>query len=767
MVKRPVFWIGIVFALGGILARAGTLWVFALALAMIFAYKTGSLQKKVSLNPGYFFVLLVFLFLGAIKFSKSMEIWSYDALVPLENTVGFTGRVAGFTEKKNSIFIFLDQVAVDGLPGVGGTVEAPNMVCLWAGDGRQWVKNDLVYGRGTLGHFDDAGNPGQFDENTYYGSLGYAYKIFADDIQRQNRVHDPLYYVISELRKYFERTYDRLLKDPGTIKAMVLGEKADLQQEVKELYKSGGISHILAISGLHISILGTLVIRILRKAGLPVLPAVFLASFIVIAYGFMVGFGVSAKRAVFMYLTALGAKACGRTYDFLSAWALSFLLILWGQPGMLWNAGFLMSFASVAGAGFLYPCIQKIFPDNKFIKYLGSGISILLTTLPLTAWYFFEIPIYGLLLNLAVVPLMSLVVCTALAGGIFGGIFSGLGTFLLGSTFYILEFYEYICRSFQQFPGNSIVTGRPGLWQILIYYFLLVSVTIMVYKSRRKEILYALFLLMVIFLRVPQGNLSITFMDVGQGDGIFIHTPGGDRIFIDGGSSSEKQVGKYRIEPFLKYMAVNSLDYVMVTHGDSDHLSGIMEIISGDETDIQTLILPAAGVEDGGISKLIQAAQEQEIEIVFVEAGDKMDLGDMEIAFIHPAEDFVFLNPNEYSLTAMLKYKNFSAILTGDLEGAGEEAVESSGNLEKCDLLKAAHHGSKHSTSENFLKTVSPQITIISCGQKNRYGHPHQETLDRLLQAGSHIYCTAKLGAVTVLTNGEAIEVKTMKQARE
>ncbi len=160
--------------------------------------------------------------------------------------------------------------------------------------------------------------------------------------------------------------------------------------------------------------------------------------------------------------------------------------------------------------------------------------------------------------------------------------------------------------------------------------------------------------------------------------------------------------------------------------------------------------------------RFVEAASNRKTTVLYVKSGDKICLGETEMEFVHPDNEFTYQKSNEYSLTSVLKFMDFSAIFTGDLEGTGEEAVKKSGCLQTCDVLKVAHHGSKNSTDDEFLQLIQPKISVISCGAKNTYGHPHQETLERLRQAKSDVYCTADHGAVTIYTDGKKIEVKTI-----
>ena len=251
-------------------------------------------------------------------------------------------------------------------------------------------------------------------------------------------------------------------------------------------------------------------------------------------------------------------------------------------------------------------------------------------------------------------------------------------------------------------------------------------------------------------------EVEATVLDVGQGDGIFIRGPGVS-CFIDGGSSDVSQAGTYRIEPFLLANAAEVLDYAFVTQGDEDHINGIRELLEGQDLGIRirTLVLPPEEYHEEKLTALAAAAKENGTRVVVMEAGEEIRSEGMRITCLGPESGSSAEPGNSASLVLGLSYGAFDMLLTGDVEGKGEESLIRSGRLKRYDVLKAAHHGSKDSGSEAFLEIVKPKVALISAGRDNRYGHPHQETLDRLGAAGCRVYSTQESGAVTVRTDGK------------
>lgn len=275
-----------------------------------------------------------------------------------------------------------------------------------------------------------------------------------------------------------------------------------------------------------------------------------------------------------------------------------------------------------------------------------------------------------------------------------------------------------------------------------------------------------LFFLADIKSHSKKGELQITMLDVGQGDGIYIKTPQGRHFFIDGGSSDVSNVGTYRIEPYLESQGVAELDYVFVSHGDSDHISGIEEMLANQEFGIRihTIVLSNENVIDEAQYALAELASINKTKVVVMEAGDKIieeisSDKQMKVTCIAPADAFEGEIGNASSMVLDLQYGEFDMLFTGDLEKEGETAVTESGELRDYDVLKVGHHGSKNATSEEFLEQVKPEIALISAGKDNSYGHPALETIERLENVGCKVYSTQECGAITIRTDGEKMEM--------
>lgn len=668
---------------------------------------------------------------------------------------------------------------------------------------------NLINIQAELMNIKSATNPGEFDLRQYYceKKIYYMAVCSEENINIVNTKNNVIKTFLFQLRDNIKKVYIKCLpeKEAGTICAMLLGDKSIIDEDVKELYRQNGIGHLLAISGLHVTILCMGLKKLLFKLKVNEKTAVIIIVFFLLFYGSMTGFGVSTSRAVIMMLFALAAQINGRSYDMLSAMSVSAVLIVVQKPNALFSCSFLLSYCAIIAIAVVYPFLEKyVIVDDKLMthknkekffdyirieirKSLLMSFSIQFFTLPVILYFYYETPIYGLILNLIILPLSNILVIFGAIGGILGLLFLPVGKFFLGIVYIILNIFEKSCTLFNGFPFHIIVTGRPDGRKLFIYYFVIISVIFIFYKMemllytnytiktglysyiinasrkiKNKTIFICLeVLLLLVFILTPvrNKNADISFLDIGQGDCIIVKSESGRVYMIDGGSSSKKNIGKYIITPYLKYYGITKIDYCIVTHSDSDHVSGILEILEQKKSDriqIDNFMIPDPdeALKDETYKKLLQLAKENCKKVSYIKKFDMIRDKNLEIVCIHPERGYYSDSANAYSTVLSIVNNSNSILLTGDLEKDGEtsviETLNQYGNLfpKSYTLLKVAHHGSKNSTNDEFLERIKPDIAVISCGKKNRYGHPHDELLDRLKKINTTIFRTDMDGAV-------------------
>lgn len=662
-----------------------------------------------------------------------------------------------------------------------------------------------------LMNIKSATNPGEFDLRQYYCEKKIYYMAVCSegDINIINAKSNVIKTFLFQLRDNIKKVYIKCLpeKEAGTICAMLLGDKSIIDEDVKELYRQNGIGHLLAISGLHVTILCMGLKKLLSKLRVNEKAAIVIIVLFLLFYGLMTGFGVSTSRAVIMMLFALAAQINGRSYDMLSAMSVSAVFIVVQKPYALFSCSLLLSYCAIIAIAVVYPFLEKYVIVNeklithknkeKFFDYVMIEIrksflmsfSIQFFTLPVILYFYYETPVYGLILNLIILPLSNLLVIFGAIGGVLGLLILPAGKFFLGIVYVILNIFEKSCTLFNDFPFHIIVTGRPGRCKIFIYYFVIISVILLFNKMemllfsnyaiknglytyvvnisrkvKHKTIFICLeILLLLVFILTPvrNKNADISFLDIGQGDCIIVKSESGRVYMIDGGSSSKKNIGKYIITPYLKYYGITRIDYCIVTHSDSDHVSGILEILEQKKSDriqIDNFMIPEPdeSLKDETYKKLLQLAKENCKKVSYIKKFDMIQDKNLKIVCIHPERGYYSDSANAYSAVLSITNNSNSILLTGDLEKDGETSVIETLNQHRnlfpksYTLLKVAHHGSKNSTSDEFLERVNPDISVISCGKKNRYGHPHDELLNRLKKINTTIFRTDMDGAVTL-----------------
>lgn len=657
--------------------------------------------------------------------------------------------------------------------------------------------------------FDKPRAPGEFDYCTYYRSKKLTYRMIASSVEVRDRRCD---WILEALRKISLRASANLeriagAQDAGILRAVLLGDRTDLPEEVRTLYQENGIAHILALSGLHLSLVSLAVYGLLRKLGVGFGFSAMIAGVVLTGYAWMSGSSASVIRALVMTLCGFGASYLGRTYDRRSALGLAGMILMWDSPYLLTQAGVQLSFGAILGIGLFEEKNGNAGGEESHdtsANAFYAGIGMHAVTFPIVLWHFFQFPLYGIFLNLLIVPFAGILVGSAVTGLVLAEVSVGAGRFAAGGARMLLRWYEWCCRIGARFPGSHLIFGRPRFWQIGVYYGALAGILLfrkwetkpekrekpekqVRHEKHEKPGVWLVVALGFLLLPLPHRELDVTFLDVGQGDGICIRADS-SVILVDGGSSDEKNLGKNRLVPFIKSSGIRRIDSVIVSHGDSDHISGLVWLFQEEEDiGIRQLILPKAGQADEAYQTLIEQADRRGCRVIWMERGDRIESGKLRIQCLYPqGEDEgaenrrnleemaekALADRNEQSLVLRVEYGKFAMLLTGDMSEAGEDALlecENTGSAENASkvsgenglegifLLKSAHHGSRFSNSEEWLDAVNPQITVISYGKDNRYGHPHEETIERLRERKIKVIGTGQDGSVFFHTDGEKV----------
>ncbi|ETP72635.1 ComEC/Rec2-related protein [Lachnospiraceae bacterium JC7] len=643
-------------------------------------------------------------------------------------------------------------------------------------------------------------NEGEFDFGLYYRTIGISGSMYGDRLKVTGGEPEPFKAGLQKIRMKLCDILDVIAEaeDSGIYKALLAGEKSAMDKEIRELYQRNGIAHILAVSGLHLSIIGAGFHNMLRKCGVGKKTSGGVSACLVLAYGIFTGSSGSAMRAVIMLLMKFLGEAMGRSYDMLTALAFSCLLLAWSEPYILFGSGFQLSFMAVLALGL---GMELPHPKNDVLNGICMSVTLQIFTMPLILFHFFRFPLYGLLLNFIVLPFMSYVIYSGLLAVAFSALSLVLAMAAIGSGHYILGFYTALCSRISEIPYASLLLGRPSEEGIMIYYTLLsvlVFLALFLKDMRKKgtlkgrtEILYRglpkigiAMILLAVYLLLPGApkTLEITVLDVGQGDGMVIRE--GDLVVtVDGGSSSVKKLAENRLVPYLESQAIGTIDAAFITHCDSDHYSGMLEILEGDELSVGELFLPYSAEKDKRYDKLRDAAEKRGTKVDYFGAGSVLETGNIRLLGLYPLDHAYIQEANSHSIGMLLEYGGFRMLFTGDMDKECEykmleymNCIESEKDTEgreegapedrqggkdgfDIDVLKLGHHGSSTSTSGELLERMKPEHGIISCGKDNDYGHPHKETMEILEKFGIEPVETAKSGEVRIVSDGEEYRI--------
>lgn len=709
--------------------------------------------------------------------------------------ISVQGKLSSKEYKNNQVIYHLDSCIV-GTDAANTSLNTPvrcNRILAYSNSDDHSIGETLVI-NGTVELWKPAVNEGNFDEVSFYRLKRIDFKLKNIRVigvyGKKCAWKEPLFGLSMRLNQVYSSVMNA--EDGGVMATMALGNSSLLDRGIKSLYQNAGISHILSISGLHIAVIGMTVYRLIRWIGFGFTGAGAAAGVLMYAYGTMAGMGTSVQRAVFMFLLMAGAKAFGRSYDSLNALSFAALFLLWNNPGLLFYAGFLFSFLAVIGVVWIGQAEggesrskkekQGWNPGCAFFfrtillhvwEKLRPGAAIQLATLPLSAWFYYEIPTYAVLVNLIVLPVMGLMLIAGIAGGIVGLVSLKAAGVVLFPCHIILTVCRFICGICEQLPYSEWITGRPALWKVALYYTFLTIMTCRSYRirrnmrerneegPRRKRCLLpaGVMGLVLLFCRIP-GGFEVDILDVGQGDACYLQTGGGCRIFVDGGSTDVTKAGEYRILPFLKYKGAGRIDFWAVSHTDLDHISGLSEVLESGYP-VKTLVFSGQVVKDEAYEELAALAKEKGAEIMYMEEGDVLHLGEGRLTALFPLKGGrAGEDKNAASFVFSYEEGEFSGIFTGDIGIPEEKLLAELPVCGEVDFYKAAHHGSKGSNSREFLDRLSPLVSTVSCSRKNRYGHPGAEAVAHMEEAGSAVFYTMEAGQIRLTMNGETLIVQ-------
>ena len=801
--KRPVFWLAlpvIAMCIAGVMTRANPFSVFltfALSAGVFYCY----LKRKAKRNPFgsikkiFFpwFVILIF-FLIIIINNLSLP----KTIIKINDTgeaveADFTGVVSRFTKKEEYMSVHLKDVRINPEEqgeNIGGVLVycAPQDLRL----------GDTVGFSGKLKPLEKPCMEGCFDEKSYYESLRIFSKCNAGELQVLSHDRNPVTVLANTVKTYLYDSFSEISPEyAGRLSAITLGDQSLLEEDIKESYRKNGIGHLLAISGLHVSITGMFIYKLLRRCGVSFTVSVIIGSAVILVYTVLTGASVSSVRAGVMFFLSVAADIPGRTYDPLSSLFLQCMITILINPYSIRGPSFLLSYIAVLSISLFSvsgnctrAALDKSFFSKLIFKDLLVSCAVFFGLLPVNLLFYNEAPVYSVLLNLIVIPLSPFVLGLGFAAGFAGGIFPLAGRFLIAVPERIFDFYDYLCVLFEKVFGGFVIVGRPLVWQVVVYYLLLVlfyflfkrrivnevdlayKKSLLADSKNRKKLFDKLKIPGVLSIAVmiggvfllgaaPGEDFYVTMLSVGQGDCVLVHTKNGRNLLFDGGSGDINNVYSKRVEPYLKSKGIRKIDAVLISHTDKDHIAAVSDMIEKGNIRVSNVVLPDIDDEyrDEAYRGIEISAKNKGITLSYAAGGFEITEGEYSVKCLYPGKNEGFSDINSLSGVFRFEYKDFSMLFTGDITEEAERKMLRDGKVEQVTVLKVAHHGSNYSSCDEFLTAAAPELAIISCGVNNRYGHPGAKTIERLNTHSIPYKVTAASGAITLRPVGDGVSV--------
>jgi len=624
-------------------------------------------------------------------------------------------------------------------------------------------------------------NPGEFDYDAYLRSKEILGIINVNDITSITILDyetNPVKNIIHQIRK----SIDSKIKEhhstetSALLRGLLLADRGDISYQTKTQFINAGVVHVLAVSGLHVGYIILIFLFLFGRFNLIVKSLLTVLG--LLAFMLITGTPPSVFRATVMAVVLIIAYLSGRSTNLINSISIAALIILILNPNEIYNPGFQLSFAAVLSIGILLPYFRQLLDQwnvkNKFLRYLimfcGVSISAQLGTLPFTLLYFNKYSLIALLTNLFVIPSIGFTIAAAIVALFFSYIIPSIAIYFAAAN----DLYSQFTLSVIKFSGDlsfsHINITSFSLFDLIIFYLML---TLLLTSFVRFTRVWSKIALMIFVIGntilfsslddkklLPDGFLSVLMIDVGQGDSFLIKFPNNKTALVDAGNTTFTfDNGERVIIPLLDYLGIKKIDYGIVTHIDSDHYGGFIALILDDR--INEIFKPEI---DSLLSKDLRFEEfiiERGIPINYFKE-EKHQIGNTALYFLYDDEikSLSGKSTNDRSGIFKLVYGETSFLFTGDVEKNIERFYSTKyGYFLDSDVLKVGHHGSKTSSSVEFLRYVSPELSLISAGFKNKFGHPVEEVIQRLEAEGSTIYRSDLNKAILLRSDGQEIKL--------
>jgi competence protein ComEC len=698
-------------------------------------------------------------------------------------------------EKGSRIYLRAERISLEK-----GYAAVTGRMLLYVGDGStEFRTGDRIRFISRISDPRNYGIPGEFDYVrflAYRGVRSTAYVASGGDAVLMRRNAD--YHVLSFIDGIADKVGRYLSANaPGEegfiLRALLLGDTGNISEVTKEAFTRSGVNHILSISGFHVSVVSLFVFYLLfiaakrsvflmlhanvrRLAIVSTLPLIFF-------YLFLSGAAPATVRSVIMITAYIVALLLDREVDPINSLMLAAFVIIVCSPPALFDVSFQLSFLALWGIIVLTPLLIAPFQSlegtirHKLLVFMMVSVSATMATLPVVAYHFHRVTLTGIVANLFIVPLMGYgAVLIGFSALPFIFCFPDLAGLLVKTAAFLVKISDVIIFRLASLP--TVDFYNPGRFDILT---LLVLLTFATFVLRRKHKLVlcggvaALFVVVKFVTIVNEPNsdtLRITFFSVGQGESTLVRYPNGKTMLIDGGGSLREggmDVGERLLAPALRQMGVNDIDYVVLSHAHPDHLKGLRFIV--ENFTVGEFWESGIPVDSNEYREVKRIVSEKHIPVRLINAStNPVRIGDGAIEPLSPeignATSVIDTDrdENESSMVFRLKYGDFAMLFTGDIGFETERKLLRHPELLACTVLKTPHHGSRNSSSDAFVRAISPKVALISAGYGNSFGLPSGRTLALLRNRCIKIYRTDMDGTIEVIQGRDGYKIASFRE---
>lgn len=575
-----------------------------------------------------------------------------------------------------------------------------------------------------------------------------------------------------KVKEKLEEILNLYLNEDSSIvmKSILLGDYRYLEEEDLEKFRDLGLAHIIAVSGLHIGIITSLLIYSFAYFGINRRVNIIISVIIIWVYAYIIGFPVSVIRANIMYTVLMLSQILRKPYDSLNSLFLSLLLMVIINPFWIFHVGFQLSFAATFFVIYYTSKVKILFnfPKEGGFKSLSSIVAAQLGVLPILAYYFNRIPTVGIVANLLLVPLFN--ICLVMSILLIP--ISFISEYLASSMGFVIDSILNVqslgMNILSYFPVLYVKVRSPSIFEIILYYFIMFIVfEIISYRNINRRAFKLVFIFFLTILVTQQilisldNSLSIEFIDVGQGDSILIRTKSGNYLIDTGGDIfGQFDVGENVLLPYLEKQGIFKLNGVFISHFDKDHCGSLVYLM--DNMKIENVYIGYTDDDNELYREIKEKAIEKGIPIRLLNKGEQLKIGNSTyLLVVGPDRDLletVEVDDNDLSLVLMLRHFDNKVLFTGDIERRGEINVIETLHTD-IGLLKVPHHGSNTSSSVELLQKLKPKAAVVSAGRNNMFGHPHEEVVKRYEENYIRLYRTDESGLIRAYLHGNGFIV--------